>query len=154
MSLCNDLPFIRSTIHTLAVLCCKDVPLTVLIRNICMIAEVDVVFPVFILQGNNIRKTVNFSKIFQFTGKKVAIFASILIETRLMWCHKRVVKQDVKLFCKDTKSLQDCTFVSRVDLLVVIRYLYIILFIFLSSDLHSVFLIGFSDLKHIWQSPR
>jgi hypothetical protein len=72
----------------------------------------------------------------------------------LMWCHKRVVKQDVKLFCKDTKSLQDCTLVSRVDLLVVIRYLYIILFIFLSSDLHSVFLIGFSDLKHIWQSPR
>jgi hypothetical protein len=49
-----------------------------------MIAEVDVVFPVFILQGNNIRKTVNFSKIFQFTGKKVAIFASILRETRLM----------------------------------------------------------------------
>jgi hypothetical protein len=44
---------------------------------------------------------------------------------------------------KDTKLLQDGTVVSRVDLLLVIHCLSVILSVFLSSNLCSLFLIRF-----------
>jgi hypothetical protein len=47
-----------------------------------MVAEVDVIFPIFTLQ-DSIRKRVNFSQIFQFTRKKAAMFALVFTETQL-----------------------------------------------------------------------